>query len=403
MRLLTLLLLLTGVVAAQDYGTNVRLKIPISGDTRKGVLFIPKGLRKNEVLPLLVAIPDTRGKAFLEVGQWQQPAYDMRFAVFSVDVTTSLAKGWHPSEQLDMNRDMEAVTEGIKVCLKEAEQVGATIDTTATVMTGHSGGTYLTLWLGLRRPDLFLGICGRGVVFFKETVEHTKLDKWEPDYQMPIFIYRGELDRSRAMKDTNLAIKLLREKGYKKVTTKVVPNMGHESKPEIFLEWYEKLLKDTARGRKDSLKITEEVKELREDAAKGRYGVYKNLAKLVERERKAGFGHAARTFYAEVAAEAGKLKEQADNLAADNRLAEAADILHKIEKDYYGLPLAKEARDERVKMIRSPAYKAYELLTKAKEMIADGKRDKAIPILEKVVEKYPDTIAAEEANALLKG
>ena len=51
-------------------------------------------------------------------------------------------------------------------------------------MTGHSGGTYLTLWLGLRRPDLFLGICGRSCVYFKETVEFGELDKFEPDYEL---------------------------------------------------------------------------------------------------------------------------------------------------------------------------------------------------------------------------
>lgn len=403
MRLLPLLLLFSAVASAQDYGTNSRLKIPITGDTRKGVLFVPKGLKRNEVLPLLVAIPDTRGKAFLEVGQWQQPAYDMRFAVFSVDVTTSLAKGWHPSEQLDMKRDMEAVTEGIKVCMKKAEELGVTIDPTATVITGFSGGTYLTLWLGLRRPDLFLGVCGRGTVFFKETVERSKLDTYEPDFKMPIFLYRGELDRTRAMKDTNLALKLLREAGYRHVTYKVVPQMTHESKPEIFLEWYGKLLKDTAKGRKESLKIATEVAELREDAAKGHYGVYKKLAKLVEREKKAGFGNAAHTFYAEVAAEAAKLKAQADNLEADNQLEEAADVLHKLEKDFYGLPVAKEAREARQKLIHSNAYKANELLARAKELIGKGKRDKAIPILEKVTKQYPDTIAAEEATTLLKG
>jgi FimV-like protein len=54
-------------------------------------------------------------------------------------------------------------------------------------------------------------------------------------------------------------------------------------------------------------------------------------------------------------------------------------------------------------LIRSPAYKAFEMLAKAKEYIADGNRDKAIPILEKVVDKYPDTVAAEEATHLLKG
>ena len=106
--------------AERSYGETVRLKIDVGGEERKIALFIPDGAKKGEVFPLLVALPDTRSKAMLELGQWQQPAYDKRFCVFSVDINTSGEKGWHPKEQLEMQRDMEAVTEGMKVAAARA-------------------------------------------------------------------------------------------------------------------------------------------------------------------------------------------------------------------------------------------------------------------------------------------
>ncbi len=109
------ILLLAAVANAQDYGVMKRLKIRIGGKNRKLVFFLPRGLRKNEALPLLVAVPDTRGLAYKEVGQWTQQAFEHRFAIMSVDINSSGKDGWSPRDQLVMARDMEAVTDGMKM------------------------------------------------------------------------------------------------------------------------------------------------------------------------------------------------------------------------------------------------------------------------------------------------
>ncbi|MHC4669153.1 MAG: hypothetical protein ACYTFD_12170 [Planctomycetota bacterium] len=264
MRLLAFVLVLSvAVLAQEDYGTTYRLKIMVGGESRKAGMFVPQGVKKNEVVPLLVAVPDTRGKAFLEIGQWQQMAYERRFAVFSVDINTSSQKGWHPSEQLEMQRDMEALVEGLKLGEQRAQEAGVAIDTSARVITGHSGGTYLTLWLGLRRPDLFLAICGRSCVFHKEAVKFGKFDTVKPNLSMPILIYRGELDHPIAKKQTELAKKTLDAAGFTNVKYRVIPKMIHESKPEICLQWFLEVLKQTQKGRKDVRRIAAEVEKLR--------------------------------------------------------------------------------------------------------------------------------------------
>jgi len=61
MRLLAAMLLLATPLLAQEYGDTLRLKIDVGGEERKVALFLPGNLRKGEVLPLLVALPDTQG------------------------------------------------------------------------------------------------------------------------------------------------------------------------------------------------------------------------------------------------------------------------------------------------------------------------------------------------------
>jgi predicted esterase len=406
MRLAAALALLAAPLLAQtarEYGTTLRLKVEVGGEERKVALFIPDGLKKGEVLPLLVALPDTRGKAFLEIGQWQEPAFSKRFCVFSVDLQTSGEKGWHPSEQLEMQRDAEAVTAGLELARAEAKKAGVELDDAATVLTGWSGGTYLTLWLGIRRPDLFMAVCGRGCVFFKEEVEFSKLDKAEPNKAMPIYLYFGELDNPRVKKETELAKKSLDGAGFTNVTLSVIAGMAHESKPEVFLEWYAKILKETEKARKESVKIRAEADKIKAEIGAGKAGAYGRLLKLVEREKKVGAQGGAAALLGTVTAEARKLWELAANLEADNRLVEAAEAFGKIEKDYAPLDVSKEARDKRMKILQGDAFKAEEMLAKAKGLIEKGEREKAVPILEKIIDQYGETPAAEEARHLLSG
>jgi len=399
------LLALSGALMAQDdtrsYGETYRLKVDIAGEDRKAALFVPQGVKRNESLPLLVAIPDTRGKAMLEIGQWQQYGLEHRFAVFSVDIITSGEKGWHPSEQLEMSRDMEAVTLGLQAALEKAAEVGVEIDTSANVITGHSGGTYLTLWLGLRRPDLFIGVCGRSCVFFKETVEFGKLDTVPRNYDMPIFVYRGELDHPRVSKETELAKKTIQDAGFKRVEYAIIPKAEHASNPEPFLEWYLKLLKSTAKGRAEAHRIRKDLVKVKESIEKGRAGSYGKLAALAAKEKKAGFAAGAIEMLDEVEKKARAEFAEAENFEADRAYEKALEAFKNLEKTYQGLPISKEARARRSALLKSDEYLANEMLLHAKELMEKEQQEKGLDALEKLVAKYPKTIAGAEAKEIL--
>ena len=405
-RLLLVLCLGVSTLHAQtpaDYGTTHRIKLEVGGEGRKAAFFIPKGLKKNEVLPMLVAIPDTKGKAYLEMSQCQQPAWQKRFCVLSVDIKTSGLQGWHPSEQLEMQRDMDAVLEALAKARELAQASNVELDDSAVVLTGHSGGTYLTLWLGLRRPDLFLAICGRSCVFHKDTVKFGKLDTVPPDYDMPIFLYRGELDHPRTSKQTEEAANELKKAGWKNVRYDVVSKMTHESKPEVCLDWFYRLLRETAKSRAERRKIALDLARIRPDLEAGKSGAISKLAKLAEKEAKAGIrkGEAA-ALLVEVEKKAGELWAEAENLEADHHLVEAAATYKKLERQYSPLQVSKDARKKRSGIVKSDGYKAEEMLVKARKYLDEGKEDKARSILEKLIEKYSDTAAAGRAEHLLQ-
>ena len=140
-RTLLALACLGAPLLAQEYGEDHRLKVDISGgETRKVGFFVPKGLKKNQAVPLVVAVPGDEGKAVLELGQWQQMGFEHGFAVVSVDIQTA-SRGWLPSEQIEMQRDAEAVTKAVEAAREKAKETGVALDDTAFVITGYSGGT----------------------------------------------------------------------------------------------------------------------------------------------------------------------------------------------------------------------------------------------------------------------
>jgi len=170
------LALLAGAASAQtnaSYGETHRLKVDVEGSLRKVGLFLPKNVGKDAYIPLVVALPDgsaAGGKAFKEIGQYGQMAYEHRFAVLSVDISTSSTEGWHPKDSIAMERDVEAVMEAIEAAKVKAKEFGIRFDTSVTALRGHSGACYLALYLGLRRPDTFLVIGLNGV------------PKWFPEF-----------------------------------------------------------------------------------------------------------------------------------------------------------------------------------------------------------------------------
>jgi TolA-binding protein len=234
-------------------------------------------------------------------------------------------------------------------------------------------------------------------------VKFGKLEDVTPNLDMPIFLYRGNLDASRAKKDNETLKAELAEGGWHRVESREIEGMQHESKPDVCVEWFVKLLKSTAKGRKEAHRIADELEKLRPDVEAAKPGAYAKLQRLAERERKSGFAAGAVKLISGVLAKAKKEWEAAELLRLNNDLMAADEAFKKIEADYRGLDISKNAREHRAKMRQSDEYKACELLAKAQELKEKGQTEKATIALEEIVAKYPDTVAAERAKIMLGG
>jgi len=402
--LLGSVLLLAGAASAQtnaSYGETHRLKVRVEGETRKVGMFVPKNLGKKAYIPLVIALPDgsgARGKAFKEIGQYEQMAYEHRFAVVSVDITTSNTEGWHPNDAIQMERDVEAVVQAVAAAEKKAKELGFAIDMSVSAIRGHSGACYLALYAGLRRPDLFLVVAVNGVPkWFPKFLEFDS----DRDRDQRIHVYRGERDHARVRRETDKTIEELKKAGYKHIASEDVKGMAHETKPEVFVKWYAAFLKGTAKGRKAAGKINAEADKLRADWKAGKAGVFGKMVKLAEKERKAGFGKAATKLLDDANLEAAAALKKAEDLAADSQFLPAAEAFKAIEKDYRGLPVAKDARTKRSTLIKGDEYKAAEMLAEALALQEAGKDEKADALLVKITDKYKETVAGERAEQLL--
>ncbi|MHC4165194.1 MAG: hypothetical protein ACYSUM_24025, partial [Planctomycetota bacterium] len=110
----------------------------------------------------------------------------------------------------------------------------------------------------------------------------------------------------------------------------------------------------------------------------------------------------AATLLDQVLAAARKEWERAENLEAEYQLIDAAGIYKEIQKKYAPLDISKQARAKRAKLVKSDEYKARELLARARAYLDKDNKDKAHDLLDKIVTKYPKTVAAEKAQALLE-
>ena len=400
--LLGSVLLLACSAAAQtnaSYGETHRLKVTVEGERRKVGFFLPKNLGKKAFIPVVVALPDgsgSGGKAFKELGQWELFAFENRFAVLSVDILTSNSEGWHPNDAIQMERDVKAVTEAMRAAEKKAAELGVGLDLSISAIRGHSGACYLALFAGLRHPDMFVVVALNGVPnWFPSFLEF----EGEKELGQRIHVYRGESDFASVRKGTDTAIAELKKTGYKFISTEEVKGMRHETRPEVFVKWYAALLRSTAKGRKAAGKIRADADNLRADWKAGKAGVYGKMVKLVEKERKAGFGKAAARLLADASADAAKALKEADDMVADNQFLQAAEALKLIEKNFRGLPAAKTARDHRSKLVKGKEYKAAEMLAEALALQEKGKDEQADAILVKITEKYKETVAARTRGA----
>lgn len=116
------------------------------------------------------------------------------------------------------------------------------IDRSNVMITGFSGGGFPMYWAGLRNPSVFSCVVARSCNFS----EHN-LDGWYPPEALglSVMVYVGERDPGAIAGQSDAAIRYLRSKGFQ-VETKVIPDIGHERRPENAMDFFRRHMRPTA-------------------------------------------------------------------------------------------------------------------------------------------------------------
>lgn len=108
------------------------------------------------------------------------------------------------------------------------------IDRANIMITGFSGGGFPTYWIGLRHPDVFSAVVARSCNF-----SEGNLDGWYPADALntPVMVYYGENDPGTIQGQSRAAIQYFSTRGFK-LKTYVIPNIGHERRPEYAMDFF---------------------------------------------------------------------------------------------------------------------------------------------------------------------
>ena len=111
------------------------------------------------------------------------------------------------------------------------------IDRANIMITGFSGGGFAVYWVGLRHPDVFSVVAAQGGNFSR-----SNLDGWYPRSatNTPVFIYYGENELGTIVVQSKRAIQYLRNNGFRKLKTMIIPGVGHDRRPDIGMEFFRK-------------------------------------------------------------------------------------------------------------------------------------------------------------------
>jgi poly(3-hydroxybutyrate) depolymerase len=223
--------LLTGCPVPQPQDTPVSQTVEIDPVTgRRFWLYVPSTYRQDKAMPLIVTCHGTPPYDVAEhhIREWKMLAEKNSCIVVAPTlVATDGLLGDGPL--VGMQADERFILSVISLLGYRYN-----IDRANIMITGFSGGGFPTYWVGLRNPDLFSVIVSRNGNF-----SQANTDGWFPAEaaRVPVFVYYGENDPATIVNQSRRAITYLRGKGLD-VTSKVLPDTGHERRPEVAMQFF---------------------------------------------------------------------------------------------------------------------------------------------------------------------
>jgi len=128
----------------------------------------------------------------------------------------------------DLKADAEAVRRAVGLVAKSYN-----IDSKLVVLTGHSGGAWIAYYTGLADPLRYAGVCIRSGNFRPHLVPPNLMRA----RKLPITVVIGDQDLNVVMAETDKAEEFFKKKKFANFNVERLPNSGHDSRPEVALNF----------------------------------------------------------------------------------------------------------------------------------------------------------------------
>ncbi len=200
--------------------------------------YVPSTYTSSRDWPLVVTLHGTvpYDTSRRQIDEWKRLAEDKQFIVVAPDLRSTqgllpvIDRLWFA----DLERDEEAIIAVIEdVCRKYR------VDRSSVLLHAFSAGGYPLLWTGLRHPERFSMIIGRGINARMEMLERIKLS--DAARKLPIVLMWGKDDWVGIQKQSWMAYTYLRERGFDQ-GRQLEFRGGHVRRPDLAYElWREHL------------------------------------------------------------------------------------------------------------------------------------------------------------------
>lgn len=202
-------------------------------------LYVPASYKPGVPMPLVITSAGRGGTGKGEIRGWDNLAQKHKFIVASPDMDVASGRG-------------QSIEGDEKVILEIYDYITQrfTVDKKSVMVTGFSGGGIPTYYMGSRYPEKFPYWCPRGGNYYPHFVDDENLKKCVDTVH--VYIFWGEKDHELILEQAPQATERLKKAGLVDLKTEVIPGMGHQSRPEIAAEWFEKAVAENRQ--KEALK-----------------------------------------------------------------------------------------------------------------------------------------------------
>lgn len=227
------------LVSHQDTPVS-EMRLSDSGPNRNRPywLYVPSDYSDQRCWPLVITLHGSHGwdDSHRQMLEWKYLAEQKGFIVAAPDLRA--AEGIIPVDKKTWPIDLASDEKAILTTIDELAQKYR-IDRKCVLLTGFSAGGYGMYYTGLRHPDRFQMLIGRGVDSSMDIFENLQLT--DSIREMHIALFWGQDDVGPIRQESWAAVEWLSNHHFKHVHHKTIKG-GHLRRPELAYELWKPLL-----------------------------------------------------------------------------------------------------------------------------------------------------------------